>query len=351
MNETWLRIKGRIGASKSVVILVGVFILILGFDSIDNAIKAITNLSGVQNVSVSQLAGNEIGANHYVTVSGIAAYDLSYKETKNGVDVAIVFPLVDKDTHTLAFVHSKLTGLLSQPNQQVTVTGITETTPTELQTVIAQDLVAINGAGYQASKELYILQDEKPGDPILSLLLVGGLGFVIAVCAATLFFPSTVFQAQPILTTAQPSAGPDRVTASGLFSQLKSISPTFEFGLGKQKFNNSIANILMLQEKWLALYIHFVQIYKVYGIPVSRRASDWAVVIQPTDVVMIEPGKLYGWRDRWAVSIRYRLPSGKEETVIVGFDNAGAQVKFVNFLREKNYPIPFQYGAVAPAWT
>lgn len=339
MNETWLRIKGRIGASKGLAIVVGIFILVLGSDLINNAIRSFTNLSGVQNVSVSQLAGKQIGTNRYVAVSGIAAYELSYKETNNEATVGIVFPLIDSNTHTVVFVHTKQIELANQADKQVTVTGITETTPAELQTIITRDMADINTAGYQANADLYILQDEKPGDPILMLLLAGGVGLVLALAVATLFFPSTVFQAQPMQPAAQVAEGKIAIRLSGRLWQVKTLTPTLEFSHGSRNFQNSVANVFTSNEGWLGLFIRFVQTHRMYGIQVSKNTTDWAVIVSPAQVLSIEPGKIYSWRDRWAVSIRYRDSADKENSLIVSFDHNGAQAQFMEFLRSKNYPV------------
>jgi hypothetical protein len=63
------------------------------------------------------------------------------------------------------------------------------------------------------------------------------------------------------------------------------------------------------------------------------------VLVKPINTVAIEPGKVYGWRDRWAVSVKYRDANSKEQTVYIIFENVASQVNFVNYLREKGFAV------------
>ncbi|HEX9331510.1 MAG TPA: hypothetical protein VF896_06465, partial [Anaerolineales bacterium] len=112
-------------------------------------------------------------------------------------------------------------------------------------------------------------------------------------------------------------------------------------------------NLFTQEDKWIGVYIHFVYTQRVYGVQVSRRESDWAVIIKPAEIIALEPGKLYGWHDRWAISFRYRDANHKEQTLIVSFDHPAAQSHFVNYLREKGYPVSSGQYAVtgSTAWT
>jgi heat shock protein HtpX len=61
----------------------------------------------------------------------------------------------------------------------------------------------------------------------------------------------------------------------------------------------------------------------------------------------VEPGRLYGWRDRWAVQMRYDDAKGKPQTLILSFDGAGEQAGFLNTLQETGFPVGT--GSSAPA--
>jgi len=87
------------------------------------------------------------------------------------------------------------------------------------------------------------------------------------------------------------------------------------------------------------IYIHHIRTTKTYGVTVNRRESDWGVFIDPANVIDIEPGKLYGWKDRAAVRLRYRDEAQKEQTLYVSFNHAAAQAEFAGLLRRMGFAV------------
>ena len=56
-------------------------------------------------------------------------------------------------------------------------------------------------------------------------------------------------------------------------------------------------------------------------------------------MIDIEPGKLYGWRDRWAVRFRYKGRNDKPETLLVSFDHAAGQASLVELLCKMGFAV------------
>lgn len=352
MNETWLRWKGRIGASKPFALIIGIFALLLMVTVFANLMIAIKNLSGLKTVSIDDLVSNRVGTDDYVSLHGVASYQLSYQETNNGVLSAIIYPLMDLNAHEVIFIRSTNTDLASASDQEVTISGMTQSTPSDLENLIAKDVSDIEAAGFKTSTALYVVEGEKPGDLSTVGLEALALGIILLLCGATLFFPSTVFYPQPVRAPAQAIQGKNGVKAIGRLQRLKSVSPELVFGYGTRKFQNAVANIFTSKEGWLGIYIHHIYTYNIHFVPVYKKITDWAVIIQPTQVLAIEPGQLYGWRDRWAVSIKYRDAANKIETLLVSFEHSGAQAQFVEYLRGKGYAVSSaQYGPVVPTWS
>jgi hypothetical protein len=105
-------------------------------------------------------------------------------------------------------------------------------------------------------------------------------------------------------------------------------------GRGTRKFRNSVANIVPLAERKLMIYIHHILKGK-YGTTLSK--THWGVFIEPSKVIDIEGGKLYGWKNRWAVRFTYTGHKDKPETLIVSFDKVWGQLEFVKLLQKLGF--------------
>jgi hypothetical protein len=350
MNESLLRWQGRIGSLKGFAFIVLIFVVIFLFPVIDNFNIAIRNASGSQAVTISQLVSGTAAAKQYVSVSGLASYDLAYTETEDGVTKAIIYPLIDQDAGTVIFVRTTQTNLATASDAIVTVAGLTTKAPSDLKRAIEKDIADINAAGFQTNTVLYIEEGKKPGQTIVFLMQLAGMGLVGMLCIVTFFFPTIVFRVFPPQQVAPGETVNNTVKATGTFVQVKEMEP-LEFGKPKRKFTNSNANVLILDDKSLGVYIHFIYTTRVYGIQVSRQETDWMVLVKPSQIIAIEPGKLYGWRDVWAVSVRYRDANEKEQKVLISFVNASSQVSFVNYLRDKGFAVSSgQYPVTGPVW-
>lgn len=338
MNEALLRWEGRIGSLKGVAVIALIFLVIFFFPAFENMTTALKNPSGSQPVTISQLSNGQVGAGQYITISGLAAYELAYIEKEDGVKKAIIYPLIDQKEGVLVFVRTMHAELETAPDANVTVSGMTTKSATDLKNLIEQDMADINSAGFQTSSALYVEEGKQPGQLGMSFLLLAAMAFAGLLSIATFFFPTTAFGAYPIQPVPPDALVSKAVKATGNFQQVKKMQP-LEFGRTKRKFENSVANLFVMDDRTLGVYIHFVYTTRVYGIRVSKQETDWMVLVKPTDVVSIEPGKVYSWRDQWAVSVKYRDPNSKEQTVYIMFENLASQVNFANYLREKGFAV------------
>jgi len=352
MNESLLRWKGRIGALKPLALLVLIFVVIFLFPVWHNLITAVKNPSGVQTATIEQLVSGKLGKNQYVSIAGTAAYDLAYTETEDGTVKAVIYPLIDEQSNVLIFVRTTRTEVQYESDARVTVSGMTTSVSTDLQNAIDQDLADINSAGFQTSKTIYIEEGQKPGNLLISLVELGALGFIGFLCIVIFLFPSTVFGPVPVQPVAPGTEiKPSLTKATGIFQQVTKMQP-IEFGKGKRKFENANANLFFMEDGALGVYIHFVFTQRVYGIQVRKKETDWMILVKPSQVIAIEPGKIYAWRDTWAVSVRYRDLNNKNQTVLIGFENSASQANYVAYLREKKFAVSSgQYPVSGPAWS
>ncbi|MBI5567322.1 MAG: hypothetical protein HY870_20655 [Chloroflexi bacterium] len=340
MNEGAMRWKGRLGSLKALAALVLLFAVIFLIGAISNYTLASSNPTQPQAVQIGQLAGNEIGRDRYVTFSGLALYPAAYEETEDGKTTGEFFFVVDTDTGNMILVKASQSLPIIEQEEAVTISGLTHTPETKLRDLIESDLPAIQKADLITTSGVYVGDGETPPSASGSLVTVIGLGVLSLVCVATFLFPTTVFGPRPIDSDAATAATTDRSAwATGRFKKLSSIEPSFVFGKGRRSFTNAVTNLIPLEGRQLMLYIHHVMTYRTYGIKVSERQTDWGLLIDSGSVIDIEPGKVYGWRDKWAVRFRYNDESARSQTAIVAFNQAGAQAQFMSLLRQMGFSV------------
>lgn len=351
MNESLLRWKARIGSLKGAAAIILVFLVIFLFPVIDSFTIAMKNPGESQPVSISQLALGQVETSRYVNVSGVAAYELAYIETEDDVTKAIIYPLIDQQNGAIVFVRTTHTELENASDANVNISGMTSKSSSDLKNIIERDMADINNAGFQTSSVLYIEEGREPGQALLYFLALVAMAFAGLLCLITFFFPITVFNPYPLPSVTPGQVVTKDIKVTGNFQQVKKMEP-LEFAKSMRKFRDANANLFFMNDKTLGVYIHFIFTYRVHGIPVSKKETDWMALVKPMTVIAIEPGKIYGWRDRWAVSIRFKLPNAsKEQTLLLSFSNDASQVNFVNALREMGYPVSSgQYTVTGPAW-
>ncbi len=338
MGELLLRWEGKVGAMKPWALMIGIAAALALLLVIGELKRTLQNPTGPVTVTVHDLATGQIASDRYITVSGTALYSTAYQETSDGAVTAIVYPLV-AETKDVVFVRSNDANLLEAEDQAVTISGITHSLPHDLQSLVARDASDIKAAGFGVSATVYVVQGQKPVDlGFVSLETVAALG-VALLCLTTLFFPSTVFHPKPVQNPAQFNPDKQDAQVNGRLQEVKTLYPEPVFGRGTRKFHGAVANLFTSKEGWLGVYVHSVLTYSVYQVPVASNASDWGVILPPRLVVAIQPGVLYKWHRRPAVSIQYRPGAGKLETLILSFEHSGTQAKLMEELQAIGYPV------------
>jgi|GEM_PF-1287791 len=342
MNESTLRWKGRLGRLKSLALvlgLVGLVLLIAGAALFSAAQR--NDPARPAEVTVGQLARGEVPRERYVSVSGWTDYDLWYSETENGSTTARYFVLIDDEFMNLLLVKARGDLVVRADYEPATLTGMTRGAPTALQDMVRSDLEQLQAEGVEVGMkvDLYLAEGQTPPTKttVLALLVLGGVLLVLA--AVPLAMPAAVFGPAPLAPAAAGvAAGEPGTRVSGAFVKLDSMDP-LQFGRRTQRFPNAVGNLIPLKSRRLLVYIHHIVTTRTYGIKVSESQTHWGILIGPDNVVAIEPGKLYAWKDRPAVSLRYRDDKGREQELIVSFDHAAAQADFVATLRQQGFTV------------
>lgn len=341
MKETGLRWKGRLGSLKILAVIVGIvagILLASGVASLDLARK---NPGGEpRKVTISQLVDGEIGSGYYVSVSGVAEYDAGYTETEDGKTKKNFYFLVDPGASKMILIehHSPLIVGLESGNS-TTITGMTHKAPSDLENAIEDDMDTYRKYDVETTSQFYVKDGETPPSTASGATFLCLSVPILLVCVIPFLFPSTVFGHYPVDTTADLPTGRPSVKATGRFQKLAQLEPAIEIGKGAQKFTNAVANIIPLARFRLMIYIHHIVKTKRYGVTISTRESDWGVFLDADNVQSIAAGKIYGWKDKWAVCVQYRGPQDQIETLYVIFEHPGAQAGFVNLLRQSGFTV------------
>jgi hypothetical protein len=339
MNESTLRWKGRLGSLKPIAALVLLFAVIFLLLALSDLSVASSNPSEPEGVDIARFAAGEIGASRYVSVSGTAFYPAAYEETEDSRVVSEYYFVVDTDASSMVLVEADGSVPIVERSEEVTISGMTRNTPSDLKALIESDLPDIRDAGLETSPSVYIQAGQKPADVSQQTALVGGLGVLSALCVATFFFPGTVFGPKPVDISDVAAKGAPVTQATGQFQKLSSVRPSIQIGKGTRKFSNSVANIIPLEDRRLMIYVHHILTTKAYGVTVNRQESDWGAFIDSANVIDIEPGKVYSWKDRWAVRLRYKDEKEQPQTLFVMFNQPGLQSEFVGLLRQMGFAV------------
>ncbi len=338
MNERVLRWKGRIGSLKVGCGLVLVLAAVVACAGLGSLSTALNNSDTPQTVTVSQLVNGDVATSRYVSVAGMAVYDLGYEKSKDGKTTETYYFLIDARTGDMVLVKHTSALVVARQNGAATVTGMTRTPPTDLKDAIKEDETLFTQNDVRTTTALYIEDGTMPptkGNSIV-LLLVGLVG--VGLCCIPFFFPGTVFAPYPLDTTVPPPTERYGVKATGKFTQLKSVDP-LEVGKTTRKFSNAVANVVPVGEQQLMIYIHHILKTKTYGITVNTTITDWGVFLRHDHSTDVTAGKIYGWKNKWATRFQYPNAKGKTDTLYVIFEEAGAQAAFVKLLRTMQFSV------------
>lgn len=347
MNETSLRWQARIGGLKALSVAVLFIGGLCGLIQIENLQSASRNPGTPVEVTIEGIVNGQVETGKYVSVSGIAVYDAGYEETEDGRTVATYFFLVDDATGHVVVTKAREGTTAGRTTGVLTVKGMTHNTASELEGLIREDGPSLAAEGFATSSKVYLAEGETPPNITTTQVILLLLVVALLIGVVPLFFPSVVFAPKPITSTSmEPTAGPERavVKAWGRFQQLKQVRPSIEIGKRRRKFQNAVANLIPLDHGNLMVYIHHVVRTTMYGITVGKREADWGVFFSPRNAVQVEPGVMYGWKDRVAIRFRYTGDAAKQEELIVSFDRGADQARFARLLREMGFRVGTGFG-------
>jgi hypothetical protein len=345
MDESSLRWKGRIGGLRglSVLVWLGVGLLLLAYGP--RAFRALTSSSGPEATTVGELNAGGADAFRHVSITGDPYYEIAYTESNEGGDVVGVYYLfLDPNTGQGLIVQAPTPSLPGGLPTSVTLTGLIQTSPPELSDAIEADQPFFQQNGVVVEPSFYLAEGERPISLLAASGLLLGSGLLVVLAVIPFFFPSTVFAARPstsvpVPTTPQPP-GEGGVRVRGRFQQVKNLYPSMEMGKRRQRFTDAVANLSMLDDGRLMIFIHNVVRTKLYGVvTVSRQESDWAVFVSKNEPWQIEPGTIYSWKDRPAIRFRREGTGSRPDDIFVVFGSPDGQAEFAKELRASGFPV------------
>jgi hypothetical protein len=339
MSEGALRWKARIASlrwiSLIVIIIVGIMLIVM----IGELITAVKNPGAPQAVAIEEVVTGPIGANQYVTLEGFAMYEVGYEQTEDDVLVASYYLLIDDLSGHLVVVKASTAHVSDRLSDWASVSGITHKTPSDLRDLIQSDIADFQTAGFMTTSDIYLAEDESPAGVTESASRVIVLGVVGIVSVVPFLFPVTIFAPKPVewITgeTSPPKERRSGVHATGNFLQLSKMEPTIELGKQRRKFTSAAANIIPTEHGELMIYIYHVLRYNF--VPISK--THWGVFLNSRGTGQVEPGVVYGWKDRPAIRFNYVGDDNKPETLLLTFDHAMDQVDCLKSVREMGFNV------------
>lgn len=338
MHEGGLRWKGRIGSLKGGCAIVLILAVILACVAGISISTALGTSDTPQEVTVTQLVNGEIKNSQYVSVSGLAVYDANITITEDGQTKETYYALMDEESGDMVLVkHSEPTIIGKLPGE-TNITGMTQMPPSNVKTEIEESMASLSADGLRTTAEVIVADGQEPPDLGAGIVMLALALVIVVVSSVPFFFPGTVFAPQPLDTTTTLPATRVGLKATGTFLRLKSVNP-LELGKGTQRFNRAVANFIPRAERDVMIYIHQIVTHKRYGITISRRETDWGAFLNGDNVQTVEAGKIYGWKDRWAVHFAYTNTKGKNDHLYLVFEDAGGHVEVVRQLEQLRFQV------------
>ena len=343
MDETRIRWRGRLGSLKGLGFIIVVFLVLILIAVGQDLVRGLQSPAQPVTVSIDELNLGGRADHPYVSVAGTAYYEVGYSETEYGRTVASYFLLLSEKSGQGMIVQASNADIDERVSGEVTLTGTLRDASSDLQTVVRSDLPYFAQEGVTVDPTYYLAEGDRPLDALTTLLLLAGAAVIGVLAVTPFFFPTTVYAPHPVdsLASSQPAiAGRAAVRATGWFTQLKKLEPALEFGKRKQSFTNAVANLVRTAEGRWMIYIHHVVRTRLYGVvPISKHESDWGMILDRGEGWQVEPGKIYGWKDRWAVRFQKPPMGAKPDPVYLVFDRAADQAEFVKAVRDSGFSV------------
>jgi len=346
LNEKLNHWKARIGSLKGAA-GVGILILLLSIAVTARIlITAMDNPEQPDQVTARQIVDGEVPVGRFVVVNGYAKLDHGYGVTEAGVVRYYYYYLLDDESRYLIVVRADPATFHGHSSARIEVPGMTRSAPKELQELIKNDFSDIRQAGYLTTPLTYLEENARPPEKLVSITTMLVLGFGLVLFSATFFFPSTLFQPMPVETfriVDRDAAVDHTIWARGTFRKLNGLYPFIEFGGRNRRFRDTPVNVRPLPDHQILIQplVHEGRRrlslrlgHQSFDFSVGTAPDQWAIVVDEENFIDMDPGKLYGWIDRWALRLRYSLPGAGTQTVILSFQNPIAQAECVDRLRE-----------------
>ncbi|MCP4541158.1 MAG: hypothetical protein GY832_28830 [Chloroflexi bacterium] len=337
MHEFLLRARGIISDIKLPALAVLVVSIIQFASGMNDFVIVLRNPAEPQAITIGQLVKDEISQGQYVSVSGYALYEEAYTMEIDGTIITAYYYLFDSATQHAIVIEADTSNLSSRTSKMAIITGMTEGTFGDLKKLIKRDASALGTEGFKTNSNIYISEGASPPDMLGALWLSIVAGSIAAICLAILLFPTAVFAPRPAKVITGPVYGDDGLKVTGVFLKLKQ-GPVIKVGRGTRSFTKAAANISRPRNKRLIIHVHHVLRIKSYGMSVAQHATEWVIFLDHDNVSSIEPGILYGWKNRQAVRIQYKQQD-KPRTLIVSFERPWGQNLFVKRLRLMGFAV------------
>lgn len=308
---------------------------------------AISNGQTPQVMSVTQFLqlGNSDFKHRYVRVTGVLLPPMKLN-VSNGSSHFDLVPLVDPKTKSGFFVHAGDEVHTGNKAEKATITGMMWGVPSDMRSDLAGAVPKFAPLSMDAGLELS--EGQTPGNPLLTTLVMAGLGltgglFALSSLQKHVFFRRTKTKVAP---SAHPGAASSPFVQSSALGQ-SSVAPdqpgTPQNGpqlrlSGKMRLSEKVAarflempsGLIELEGGRKGFAARIDASTRTYGRVTQSRAGVWLSVPAP-GTLQIEEGLLYaGARGKPALRLKYadEADKGKATSTVLSFNSPGARADF-----------------------
>ncbi len=297
-----------------------------------------------------------------IQVSGIPLYDFhTYREVdRGGRAVADYYLLRDEKWGRAVWVRSGHLIEAGQVSDVVTITGVLEWVWKDEAPFLFFGSVPVGQEDLFIEKDCYLAEGES-SDPSLGVVtFFGFLSFIGLVCGTTLLCPRGIFVDQSLPQRPVDYRAVIGMRVYGTFLRLLRGVPEPVFASSTRGILGVGVTVHELSEQRL-----FLQLYELRGArrsfisrmnvgrgtvimvdyphrgPQSAAETGfsgeprWGILLEPEKITEATVGTLFGWKDRWAVFLRYRDANGTSRWLISAFERWDAYQVFCALLEAR----------------
>jgi hypothetical protein len=211
------------------------------------------------------------------------------------------------------------------------ISGVIHAVQADLRDLTRRDRAELGEQGVVFDPDILLIEGERPIKVEAARAAPVVFGAIFLVCVLMILLPNNIFGSFPLAAPRSSAADMTGRNASkfatGRFHILEETQPP-QLGKRSRRFRRRIADMERLQSGAVLVSVHPMTPENIYP-----SVTHWGVLLDRNNILGVEAGKLYSWRERWAARVRYRDEREKTHTLLLGFIDPVVQAYWVQELR------------------